>query len=95
MIGIAGARAERMLASGPMRRTTLVTAGLAALLLAGCGRGPEGSVCEQTGDGGAANECASGLTCQMPSGCSVSYCCPTPASRSSNGNCNGSACGGT
>ncbi|HLK91023.1 MAG TPA: hypothetical protein VKZ18_14080 [Polyangia bacterium] len=78
-----------------MRLTTLVATGLAALLLGGCGRGPEGAVCEQAADGGGQNECASGLTCQAPAGCSVSYCCPTPASRSSNANCNGSACGGS
>jgi hypothetical protein len=38
------------------------------------------------------SDCNSGLTCQMPSTCAEAYCCPTPASSSSNGYCNGMLC---
>jgi hypothetical protein len=38
------------------------------------------------------SDCNSGLTCQMPSTCVENYCCPTPASSSTNGYCNGTLC---
>jgi hypothetical protein len=56
----------------------------------GCVGGSEGDRCNpsQTDH----PECGSGLTCQMPSTCVENYCCPTPASKSSNGYCNGTLC---
>jgi hypothetical protein len=33
-----------------------------------------------------------GLTCQQPSTCVENYCCPNPASASTNPFCNGTAC---
>ncbi len=38
------------------------------------------------------NDCNGALTCQQPATCVENYCCPTPASASSNPFCNGSAC---
>ncbi len=73
-----------------------LAAALACVLLGGCGRTAEGDPCQVAPDGGAQqNPCAAGLTCQTPAGCAISYCCPTPAMRSSNANCNGTACAGS
>jgi hypothetical protein len=62
-----------------------------ALFAVGCHEGAEGDRCNpdliQS-----QSECNSGLTCQMPSTCAENYCCPTPASSSSNGYCNGMLC---
>ncbi|HEX3902721.1 MAG TPA: hypothetical protein VH853_07705 [Polyangia bacterium] len=66
-----------------------------SLLAAGCNQGAEGSSCSTPADGGAHDECNSGLTCQRPAKCTNYYCCPTPASMSSNSNCNGTACVGS
>jgi len=56
----------------------------------GCVGGNEGDRCNpsQTDH----SECTGGLTCQQPSTCAENYCCPTPASGSSNGYCNGTLC---
>ena len=63
----------------------------AGLLVVGCHQGAEGDRCNPDLP---ANEsdCNSGLTCQMPSTCAENYCCPTPASSSTNGYCNGMLC---
>lgn len=66
----------------------IVTAGL---LAAGCHEGAEGDRCNPDLPS-TSNECNSGLTCQMPSTCAETYCCPTPASSSTNGYCNGQLC---
>jgi hypothetical protein len=69
---------------------------LLALVAAGCSRGgTEGSPCTAPSDGGAEDQCTAGLTCQRPSRCTEYYCCPTPASLSSNASCNGSTCAGS
>ena len=78
-----------------MARRTLTIVLLLTGPLAGCSQsGNEGSPCTAP-DGGGANECQTSLTCQRPSRCTTYYCCPTPASLSSNANCNGSACMGS
>jgi hypothetical protein len=63
---------------------------LFAGLLAGCNQGGEGRPCQSSVD--ASDPCTEGLTCQMTRGCVGSYCCPTPASMSSDPHCNGMAC---
>jgi hypothetical protein len=64
--------------------------GFAAILaLTGCDQGKEGDRCNPDLSH---NECNSGLTCQQPSTCAENYCCPTPASGSSNAYCNGAGC---
>ncbi len=56
----------------------------------GCVGGGEGDRCNP--DQVDHPECNGGLTCQQPSTCVENYCCPTPASSSSNGYCNGTLC---
>src|SRR5664279_2639218 len=65
---------------------SLVVAGLTNA----CVGGSEGDRCNpaQTDH----SECGGGLTCQQPATCAENYCCPTPASGSSNGYCNGTLC---
>ena len=57
----------------------------------GCHEGHEGERCNPDLPPDQ-DECNSGLTCQIPSTCVEAYCCPTPASSSSNGYCNGLLC---
>ena len=66
----------------------IVAAGFIAI---GCHEGAEGDRCNPDLPP-RADECNSGLTCQVPSTCVESYCCPTPASSSTNGYCNGMLC---
>jgi len=74
--------------------TRIISCAFAVVLLAGgigaCDGGKEGDRCNplQTDH----NECGAGLSCQMPSSCVENYCCPTPASKSSDPYCNGSSC---
>jgi hypothetical protein len=83
-----------------LRPTTMARRMLAILLIltslaVGCSQGGnEGSPCTAP-DGGGSDECESSLSCQRPSRCTAYYCCPIPASLSSNANCNGSACMGS
>ncbi len=49
-------------------------------------------MCHSLGDAGDQSQCNPGLSCQTPRGCTASYCCPTPASMSTNDNCNGTSC---
>jgi hypothetical protein len=67
-----------------------IVALLATAITNGCDGGHEGDRCnpDQTDH----NECGAGLTCQLPAPCAENYCCPTPASKSSNPFCNGSGC---
>lgn len=65
---------------------------VAASLLAvgdGCDGGREGERCNPLLSH---DECDKGLSCQRPSTCAENYCCPDPASSSSNPFCNGLAC---
>lgn len=62
-----------------------------ALFAVGCHQAAEGDRCNPDLIP-SSDECNSGLTCQTPSTCVESYCCPTPASGSSNGYCNGMLC---
>jgi hypothetical protein len=62
-----------------------------ALFAVGCHEGSEGDRCNPDLPP-AQDECNSGLTCQVPSTCVEAFCCPTPASSSSNGYCNGMLC---
>lgn len=55
----------------------------------GCDGGNEGDRCNPLGSH---DECGSGLSCQQPATCAENYCCPDPASRSSNPYCNGAGC---
>lgn len=55
----------------------------------GCDGGREGERCNPDLSH---DECDDGLTCQQPSTCVENYCCPTPASGSSNPYCNGKGC---
>jgi hypothetical protein len=54
--------------------------------------------CEGSNEGDRCNpnlshdDCNAGLTCQQPATCVENYCCPSPASASTNPFCNGSAC---
>ena len=79
----------------PIRTVSTLNVLLAVLtagfLAVGCHQGSEGDRCNPALP---ANEsdCNSGLTCQMPSTCAENYCCPTPASSSTNGFCNGMLC---
>jgi hypothetical protein len=67
----------------------IVTAGFIGI---GCHEGGEGDRCNPDLPPNA-DECGGGaLTCQTPSTCVESYCCPTPASSSTNGYCNGQLC---
>jgi hypothetical protein len=66
----------------------ILTAGVIAI---GCHEGGEGDRCNPDLPPNS-NECGSNLTCQTPSTCVESYCCPSPASSSSNGYCNGQLC---
>jgi hypothetical protein len=63
------------------------------LFAVGCHDGAEGDRCNPDLVP-LSSDCNSGLTCQVPgtSACVEAFCCPTPASSSSNGNCNGIAC---
>jgi len=80
----------------------IVLVGVATGFLAlsfGCKGGSEGDRCNPNLISTASpvyneDECNTGLSCQTPSApaCPEAYCCPTPASSSSNPNCNGSAC---
>ena len=75
-------------------RGRAVKLGAAVLLLAsalGACSGGQGRPGQPAPDGGA-DPCGGGLTCQTPHGCIGSYCCPTPASSSSNPDCNGTGC---
>jgi hypothetical protein len=64
--------------------------GMAAIVaVTGCDQGKEGDRCNPDLSH---DECNSGLTCQQPSTCAENYCCPTPASSSSNPYCNGEGC---
>jgi hypothetical protein len=64
--------------------------GFAAIIwVAGCDQGKEGDRCNPDLSH---DECNSGLTCQQPATCAENYCCPTPASSSSNPYCNGQGC---
>jgi hypothetical protein len=65
-----------------------VAAGLLALG-DGCDGGREGDRCNPLLSH---DECGNGLSCQQPSTCAENYCCPSPASASSNPYCNGAAC---
>jgi hypothetical protein len=69
----------------------LLAAGV-AWVLGGCNQGGEGQMCHSLGDAGDQSQCNQGLSCQTPRGCTASYCCPTPASLSTNANCNGTSC---
>ncbi len=62
---------------------TLVVAAFA------CDGGSEGDRCNPDLSH---NDCSGALTCQQPATCVENYCCPTPASASTNPFCNGSAC---
>lgn len=66
----------------------LVAAGL-LVLGNGCDGGREGERCNPLLSH---DECDNGLSCQRPSTCAENYCCPDPASSSSNPYCNGAAC---
>ena len=66
----------------------LVAAGL-LVLGNGCDGGREGERCNPLLSH---DECDNGLSCQRPSTCAENYCCPEPASSSSNPFCNGAAC---
>jgi hypothetical protein len=61
----------------------------ATMAVTGCDQGKEGDRCNPDLSH---DECNSGLTCQQPSTCAENYCCPTPASSSSNPYCNGQGC---
>jgi len=67
-----------------------IVALLVAAITNGCDGGHEGDRCnpDQTDH----NECGARLTCQRPATCVENYCCPKPASNSSNPFCNGQAC---
>jgi hypothetical protein len=67
--------------------SALIAAGVVAAV--GCEGGAEGDRCNPALSH---NDCNGGLTCQQPATCAESYCCPTPASASSNPFCNGSSC---
>lgn len=56
-----------------------------------CNEGREGDRCNPDLFPGE-DECGSGLTCQTPSTCVESYCCPPDAAGSKNGYCNGTLC---
>ena len=71
---------------------TFLVAAVVACAMAGCNQGGDGQMCHLAGDAGTQSSCSAGLTCQTPRGCVDSYCCPTPASMSTNANCNGTAC---
>jgi hypothetical protein len=75
----------------PLRVHGLLSAlGLVAVMAAtGCDQGKEGDRCNPDLSH---DECNSGLTCQQPATCAENYCCPTPASSSSNPYCNGAGC---
>ncbi len=60
-----------------------------ALASSGCDGGHEGDRCNPDLSH---NDCNDGLTCVTPSTCVENYCCPTPASASTNPFCNGAAC---
>ena len=62
---------------------TLVVAAFA------CDGGSEGDRCNPDLSH---NDCNGALTCQQPATCVENYCCPTPASASTNPFCNGTAC---
>jgi hypothetical protein len=64
-----------------------------ALFAVGCHEAAEGDRCNPSLIP-SQDECNAGLTCQVPgtSKCVEAFCCPTPASSSTNGNCNGTAC---
>jgi len=61
----------------------LIGFGIVAL---GCQGGAEGDRCNPDLSH---NDCNAGLTCQQPLPCVENYCCPTPASSSSNPYCQG------
>jgi hypothetical protein len=67
--------------------SALIAAGVVAAV--GCEGGAEGDRCNPLLSH---NDCNGGLTCMQPGTCAESYCCPTPASASSNPFCNGSSC---
>ena len=73
-----------------IRIGALVLAAASIIVLAnGCDGGREGDRCNPAQS---SNECGSGLTCQQPSTCVESYCCPADPSKSSSNYCNGNLC---
>jgi hypothetical protein len=66
-----------------------------ASLEPGCALGGGGGEGDRCNPDLSHNDCNSGLTCQVPADpvtgatCGESYCCPTPATGSPNGYCNG------
>jgi hypothetical protein len=74
-----------------VRAGLMLAVPLAVLVLAstGCDGGREGDRCNPDLSH---NDCNDGLTCIVPSTCVENYCCPTPASASTNPYCNGMAC---
>jgi hypothetical protein len=63
--------------------------GVAAI---GCHEGHEGDRCNPISAANGEDECDSPLTCQTPSTCVESYCCPADPSMSTNPFCNGLMC---
>jgi hypothetical protein len=57
-----------------------------------CNEGGEGDRCNPAAAANGEDECGSGLSCQTPSTCVESYCCPKDPSGSKNPYCNGMAC---
>jgi hypothetical protein len=58
----------------------------------GCNQGHEGDRCNPVSAANGEDECDNGLTCQTPSTCVESYCCPKDPSMSKNPFCNGMMC---
>lgn len=69
-----------------------ILAGTFALLGTSCHEGREGDRCNPIQAANLEDECNDGLTCQTPSTCVESYCCPKDPSTSSNPFCNGMMC---
>jgi len=79
------------------RRTVFQTVGVMMVAVTffflgvACNEGREGDRCNPDLFPGE-DECGSGLSCQTPSTCVESYCCPPDPASSKNGYCNGTLC---
>jgi len=77
----------------------MIRAGLLAAVAVGfftlgvaCNDGREGDRCNPVAAANGEDECGGGLTCQTPSTCVESYCCPADPTKSTNPYCNGQSC---
>ncbi len=74
-----------------MKAMLLTIAAAGMLGVVGCQGGHEGDRCNPALTAVNEDECNKGLSCQQPTNCAESYCCPADGGHSDNPFCNGAA----